>query len=156
MKNTVRHALAVLALAVTMIGGSVAVASAAPNVVGMTYDKAKAAVSQAGLTAEVSTSVGTELQQGDCVVAGQGLRPASTFGQQSVPSKVLLFLNCNASIASATQAGNSAASPEGQKAKKEQAAEEWRANTTDGQTWCTENKRLHPQWDWSQILGCST
>jgi hypothetical protein len=156
MRNAFRLGLAVPLLISSMAVVSSAVAGAAPNVVGMTYDKAQDAVSQAGLTAEVSTSFGTELQQGDCIVANQGLRPASTFGQQSIPAKVLLSLNCDAPIASAAQAGNSAASPEGQKAKKEQAAEEWRANTADGQAWCTENKRLHPKWDWSQILGCPT
>jgi hypothetical protein len=139
-----------MALAVASAG----VANAAPIVVGMTYDKASAAVSNAGLTAVVSTSTGTELQQSDCIVVNQVLRPATSFSQSS--TTMLLSLNCNAAIASATQSGNSAASPDGQKAKKEAAAEEWRQNSPDGQKWCAENQKNHPEWDWPSIKGCAT
>jgi hypothetical protein len=65
---------------------------------------------------------------------------------------VLLSLNCNAVVASAGDAGNSAASPSGQKAKKEQAAEAWRA-TLDDHAWCMQVKQ-HP--NWFPIEGCPT
>jgi hypothetical protein len=151
MGQIVRIVVAIPLLGASLALASAGVASAAPSVVGMTYDKAKDAVSNAGLSAEVSTSIGTELKQGDCIVVNQVLRPASRFGLDSIPAKVLLSLNCNAVVASAGDAGNSAASPAGQKAKKEQAAKAWRA-TPDGQAWCVQAKDEHP--DWFPIEGC--
>jgi hypothetical protein len=153
MGHFVRIAIAMPLLGASLALGSAGVASAAPSVVGMTYDKAQDAVSQAGLDAEVSTSTGTALQQGDCIVINQVVRPATNFGRQYVPGKVLLSLNCNAAVASAGDAGNSAASPAGQAAKKEQAAEEWRA-TPAGQAWCVQAEQKHP--DWFPIVGCPT
>jgi hypothetical protein len=91
------------------------------------------------------------VKQGDCIVVNQVLRAASTFGRESTSAKVLLSLNCNAVVASAGDAGNSAASPAGQKAKKEQAALAWRA-TPDGQAWSVQAKQQHP--DWFPIEGC--
>lgn len=146
-------AVAIPLLGVSLALASAGVASAAPSVVGMTYDKAKAAVSGAGLTSEVSTSTGTELQQGGCIVTNQVLRPASTFGHQSIPAKVMLSLNCNAPVASAGQAGNSAASPEGQAALKQQAKVQF-LQTPDGQAWCAQAKQQHP--NWFPIEGCPT
>jgi hypothetical protein len=151
MGQIVRIAVAIPLLGASLALGSAGVASATPSVVGMTYDKAKDAVSNAGLKAEVSTSTGTELKQGDCIVVNQVVRPASTFGQQSTPAEVLLALNCNAAVASAGVSGNSAASPEGQKAKKDQAALAWR-QTPDGQAWCVQAKQQHP--DWFPVEGC--
>jgi hypothetical protein len=128
-----------------------AVASAAPSVVGMTYDKAQAAAKNAGIATEISTTTGTELAQGDCIVVSQVVRAAVQFGLQNTPSKLLLSLNCNATIASAGHPGNSAGSPEGQAAKKEQAKQAWLA-TPDGQAWCVTAKQEHPTW--FPIEGC--
>jgi hypothetical protein len=152
MGRIVRVAVAIPLLGASVVLASAGVASAAPSVVGMTYDKAKDAVSNAGLTAEVSTSDGTALKQGDCIVVNQVLRAASTFGRQSTPAKVLVSLNCNAILASPGVAGNSAASPEGRAAKKQQAKVQWLETTPDGQAWCVENKQTHP--DWFPVEGC--
>jgi beta-lactam-binding protein with PASTA domain len=153
MGQIVRVAVAIPLLGASLALASAGVASAAPSVVGMTYDKAKEAVSNAGLSAEISTSTGTALQQGDCVVVSQALRAASTFGHESTPAKVLLSLNCNAVVASAGKPGNSAASPEGRAALKQQAMVQW-LQTPDGQTWCIQTKQQHPEW--FPIDGCPT
>ena len=42
--------------------------------------------------------------------------------------------------------GNSAASPEGQQAKRDQEAYEWKSTTEDGAQWCAENQKAHPDW----------
>lgn len=153
MGQIVRIAVAMPLLGASLALGSAGAASATPSVVGMTYDKAQEAVSKSGTSAEVSTSIGTELQQGDCIVVNQVVRPATKSGRQYVPARVLLSLNCNAVVATAGDAGNSAASPAGQAAKKEQAAEAWRA-TPDGQAWCVEAQSKHP--DWFPLIGCPT
>jgi hypothetical protein len=152
MGQVLRGAVAIPLLGVSLALASAGVASAAPSVVGMTYDKAKAALGP-GVTLEVSTSTGTALQQGDCIVTNQILRPASTFGQQSIHAKLMLSLNCNAPVASAGQAGNSAASPEGRAALKQQAQVQF-LQTPDGQAWCVQAKQQHP--DWFPIEGCPT
>jgi hypothetical protein len=132
---------------------SAAVASASPSVVGMTFDKAQEAVQDAGLTAEVSTTTGTALPQSECIVVNQVVRAAVTFGREYTPTKMLLSLNCNATLATAGHPGNSAASPEGQLAKEQQEAEAWR-RTPDGQAWCQQAQQKHP--DWFPLEGCPT
>jgi len=147
------HHFSAATLCVTCVAIAMPVgASAAPNLVGMTYEKASSTASNWGLTAVISTSTGTELQQSDCVVINQVLRPATTLGQNS--KTLLLSLNCNATVATATEAGNSAATPEGQKAKKAQATKDWRENTPQGQAWCATNVVEHPEWDWTDMPGC--
>ena len=59
---------------------------------------------------------------------------------------VLLYLNCNQVLAGPGGAGNSAASPEGQQAKRDQEAYEWKSTTEDGAQWCAENQKAHPDW----------
>jgi thiamine monophosphate kinase len=118
----------------------------------MTFAKAKQVVASAGLEFEVSTTVGTALQQGDCVVSNQAMRSAVAFGREYKGSKLLLSLNCNDTVASAGHPGNSAASPEGREAKKEQAKVEWLSTTADGQAWCAQALVEHA--DWFPIEGC--
>lgn len=129
------------------------VASASPSVVGMTFDKAQEAVEDAGLTAEVSTTTGAALPQSECIVVNQVVRAAVTFGREYTPTKMLLSLNCNATLATAGHPGNSVASPEGHEAKKQQEAEAWR-RTPDGQAWCEQAQQKHP--DWFPLEGCPT
>jgi hypothetical protein len=61
------------------------------------------------------------------------------------PSKVLLSLNCNDSVAAPGKPGNSAASPEGRVAKQQQQEVEWRG-TQQGQVWCAAALEQHPEW----------
>jgi hypothetical protein len=129
------------ALALTCAG----VAGAAPAVVGMTYNQAQQAVQDAGMSAVVSTTIGTALPQGDCIVTSQTLRSAVSFGRDYTPSKVLLSLNCNDSVAAPGKPGNSAASPEGRVAKQQEQEVEWRG-TQQGQVWCAAALEQHPEW----------
>lgn len=154
------------AVAIPLLGASFALASAGaasaapPSVVGMTYDKAKVALSKADIRADIATRTGTELQQGDCIVVNQVLRPGSsryelgssgTVTEKSRPATLMLSLNCNAPVASAGQAGNSAASPAGRAAKQHQADVAYR-QTPEGQVACAQLKKQHP--DYFPLEGC--
>jgi hypothetical protein len=150
-KTLAGGALTAIAASLTLV--STGIASAGPSVVGMTYAKAAEAVQAAGLTAVVSTTVGTALPQNDCIVVSQVIRAPVTFGREYTASKVLLSLNCNATLASPGKSGNSAASPAGQLAKQEQDAEAWR-RSPDGQAWCAEAQGAHPEW--FPLAGCPT
>ena len=74
-------------------------ADAAPDQTGETFAEAKAALTAAGYSAVVSTSIGGQLSQDDCTVVRQETTTASAFagGDVSAPSakpRVLLSLNC--------------------------------------------------------------
>lgn len=147
------------AVAFSLFGGALAGAGTAnatfPSLVGKTYSEATALLSKWSTKFEVTTSVGTELERKDCRIANQVLRPASHWGTQYIPAKLLLSLDCTAAVATTTDAGSSAGSPEGRAAKQEQFVEWWRQSTPDGQKWCTDNQKAHSNWDWSTIKGCS-
>jgi hypothetical protein len=100
-------------LALAMAGAGVA---AADDYAGQKYSDATAALSAASLKGIVATRVGG-LPDGQCVVTRSQTAPwikGNKFA--AVTDTVLLFLNCNASVASATTPGNSASSPEGRAA----------------------------------------
>jgi hypothetical protein len=146
--------------AMTVFDAGVAGAQGSPSVSGKTFSEASAVLSKAGYAVKVSTLLGDRLPQSDCVVTGQSDSDTPAFGPSqfnAVKDKiVLLSLNCNAALASAAQAGNSAASPEGMKAAKVQKNIEWQ-RTPDGQQWCKENMKAHPDWGWDQpwAAGCN-
>lgn len=125
------------------------IASAAPGLVGQTYAEATSAIAQQGGTAIVASRVGDRLPLSKCIVTGVSkstfVRPPvvqavpgrdGRYGRQGVRYRVVsneyrLSLNCNAPVATANTPGNSAASPEGREAKREQQAQEWR-RTAEG------------------------
>ncbi|HEV7420480.1 MAG TPA: hypothetical protein VGO30_11600 [Mycobacterium sp.] len=98
-----------------LLGSGVAQAGSAPTVVGQKYSDASSAISGAGFTAVVSTTVGDQKAWPDCVVSNQVQRtvPAPPNSSGSATNQILVSLNCDASEASATVPGYSAASPEG-------------------------------------------
>ena len=107
------------------------IASAAPDVVGMTYGDAVSAIEEEGSTAKIAVTVGDRQDaMGDCLVTGATDAPFvrdvdGEFGHAD--SEVLLSLNCNRGAATATTPGSSMGSPEGrefQAAAEEKAAEE--------------------------------
>ena len=106
------------AIAALGLAGSGVAAAATTDVTGQKYSDAQTALSSAGLKPVVSTIVGDQKSLGDCVVTRAQARtvppPANSGG--SATKQMLVSLNCEASIASATQAGNSAASPAGKAA----------------------------------------
>ena len=108
---------------------------------GKTYKDAKSALDDAKQTGVIATRSGDELSDDDCIVT-HSEQAAWLKGDDFAPvsDTVLLYLNCDADVASATQAGNSAASPEGraaiaaakEKAAKEKAAKEKAAKEKSG------------------------
>jgi hypothetical protein len=104
------------------------VASAAPDVVGMTYGDAVAEIEDGGGTAKIAVTIGDRQDaMGDCLVENATDAPfvrdsEGEFGHAE--DEVLLTLNCNRGAATATVPGASAASPEGREftAKAEEAA----------------------------------
>jgi hypothetical protein len=104
------------ALALTVSG--VAVAGSPPNVTGQKYSDAQTAITGAGFTPVIQSTVGDQLTWPNCVVTRTQQRtvqpPQNSSG--TAVTQLLVSLNCNAGIASATTPGNSAASPEGKAA----------------------------------------
>jgi hypothetical protein len=106
------------------------VASAVPDVDGMTYEDAVAAIEEDGGIPKISVTVGSRQDaMGACLVTravdGSFYRPIPDdvyFGNDE--GEVLLTLNCNRGAATATVPGPSAASPAGREftAKAEDAA----------------------------------
>jgi hypothetical protein len=107
---------AVSASAVSMAVFGTGVA-AADDYAGQTYADATSALSKASLKGVIATRVGNALADDKCIVTHSEKAPwikGSSFAP--VKDTVLLYLNCNATVASATTPGNSAASPEGRAA----------------------------------------
>ena len=110
-------AAAVAAGALGLFGAGIA--SAAPDVVGMTYGDAVSAIEEEGGTAKISVTVGDRQDaMGDCLVTNATDAPfvrdidgAGEFGHAD--GEVLLALNCNRGAATATTPGASLASPQG-------------------------------------------
>lgn len=105
------------------------IASAAPDVVGMTYGDAVSAIEEDGGTAKIAVTVGDRQDSmGDCLITNATDAPfiqvsgGGEFGHAD--GLVLLTLNCNRGAATAATPGASAASPEGRDftAKAEEAA----------------------------------
>jgi hypothetical protein len=111
-------ATAAAGAALALAGSGVAVAGTPPDVTGQKYSDAQTAITGAGFTPVIKTTVGDQVAWPDCVVTRTQQRtvqaPANSSG--SATTELLVSLNCNAGVASATQPGNSAASPEGKAA----------------------------------------
>jgi hypothetical protein len=106
-----------------------AVASAAPDVVGMTYGDAVTAIEDEGGTAKIAVTVGDRQDaMGDCLVTNA--TDASFYrdvgdAYENAEGEVLLTLNCNRGAATATTPGASMGSVAGRdfQAAAEEAAE---------------------------------
>jgi hypothetical protein len=91
--------------------------AAADDYAGQTYGDASSAISGAGKKAVIASRIGDTLSDDKCVVTHSQSAPwikGDNFAP--VTDTVLVFLNCNATVASAKEPGNSAASPEGRAA----------------------------------------
>lgn len=114
-------AVGAAAVSVTMFGSGVA--SAGDPYTGKTYDEAAAAISKYNGNPVIGTVHGDRLATGDCTVTSW--RKSSflnSSGKNDRASDIVLNLNCNNKIAEPGHPGNSAMSPEGLKAKKDQEA----------------------------------
>jgi hypothetical protein len=100
--------------------------SAAPDVVGMTYGDAVSKIEDGGGTAKITVTVGDrEDAMGDCLVTSATKAPfvEDSDGEfQHVDNVILVSLNCDRGVATATTPGASMGSPDGrafqEKAKK--------------------------------------
>jgi hypothetical protein len=94
-------------------------ASATNEYAGMTYADASQEISGAGQSATIATRVGSFLPTDQCMVTGS--RSANFLDSSGVNAggRVLLFLNCNNTFATAGVPGNSVGSPEGRAARSD-------------------------------------
>jgi hypothetical protein len=117
------------ALVLLAAGIASASTSAPPDVVGMTYSDAVSKIEDGGGTAKIQVTVGDrQAAMGDCLVTSATNAPfmeVSDGAFQHVDSVVLLALNCDRGVATATTPGASLGSPAGRdfQAKAEKAAE---------------------------------
>lgn len=110
------------AVSLALFGSGIA---AADDYAGQTYSDASGAIDKAGQKAVIAGSVGSVLAQADCIVTrSQQADWLKGSNFSPVTDTVLLWLNCNAKLATAGTPGNSLASPEG---RAEKAAEDQKA-----------------------------
>ena len=102
------------AVSMAFLGTGVA---AADDYSGQTYADASKAISDAGQKAVIASRAGDTLADDDCTVTHSQSAPWIKGDDFSpVTDTVLGYLNCNATVATAKDPGNSAASPEGRAA----------------------------------------
>jgi hypothetical protein len=111
-------ATAAAGAALALAGSGVSVAGTPPNVVGQTYSTAQSAITGAGFTPVIRSTVGDQVAWPNCIVTGtqQHMVQPPPNSSGSAVTQLYVSLNCNAGVASATQPGNSAASPAGKAA----------------------------------------
>jgi hypothetical protein len=103
-----------MAVSMTFLGSGVAVAD---DYSGQTYSDASKAISDAGKKAVIASRAGDTLSDDDCIVTHSQSAPWIKGDDFSpVSDTVLVYLNCNATVATAKDPGNSAGSPEGRAA----------------------------------------
>jgi len=115
-------AVGLTTVSVAFFGTGVATAD---DYAGKTYSDAQSALSSASKKGVIANVIGDALPQSQCIV--QRSQKASWLKGDNfspVTDTVLLYLNCNAKLATAGTPGNSLASPEGraEKAAEDQAA----------------------------------
>jgi hypothetical protein len=107
-------AVGATAMSMSFFGTGIA---AADDYAGQTYSDASSAISDAGKKAVIASRAGDTLADDDCIVSHSQSAPwikGDSFAP--VTDTVLVYLNCNATVASNKDPGNSAGSPEGRAA----------------------------------------
>ena len=148
--------------AMTLSSTGVADAQGSPSVAGQKFSEASATLKKAGYDVKVAAAVGDRLSQDDCVVTNQREFKPAGFGPSQFKvqkTMVMLTIDCNSAVASVTDAGSSAESPEGRAAKEVQKKVEWE-KSPEGQAWCEQTKHLHPTWNFEggdpKLAGCKS
>jgi hypothetical protein len=114
-------AVGAVAVSVTVFGSGVA--SAKDYYVGQTYDQAAANIAKYNGSPVIGAVNGDQLATGDCIVTSSHKSSfLNSSGVNDRASDVVLNLNCNNRVAEPGHPGNSAASPQGLQAKKDQQA----------------------------------
>jgi hypothetical protein len=107
-------AVSATAVAMAFLGTPIA---AADDYSGQTYADASKAISNAGKKAVIASRAGDTLSDDKCIVTHSQSAPWIKGDNFSpVTDTVLVYLNCNATVANAKDPGNSAGSPEGRAA----------------------------------------
>ena len=107
-------AVGATAVSMTFLGSGIA---AADDYAGQTYSDASKSISDAGKKAVIASRAGDTLADDDCIVSHSQSAPWIKGDDFSpVTDTVLVYLNCNATVATAKDPGNSAGSPEGRAA----------------------------------------
>jgi hypothetical protein len=107
-------ALGAAAVSMAFFGTGIA---AADDYTGQTYGDASKAISDAGKKAVIASRAGDTLTDDQCTVTHSQSAPWIK-GDDFAPvtDTVMVYLNCNATVATNKDPGNSAASPEGRAA----------------------------------------
>jgi hypothetical protein len=120
---------AMTVVALLTVGGGTA---AADDYAGQSYSDASSALGDASLKGVIASKVGDEDALDDCVVSHSQKAPwVAGDAFTPVTDTVLLYLNCDAKLASAKASGNSLASPEGQAEKAAEAQAAAQQNQAD-------------------------
>ena len=107
-------AVGAMTVSMAFFGSGVATAD---DYSGQTYSDASKAISDAGKKAIIASRAGDTLSDDDCIVTHSQSAPWIKGDDFSaVSDTVLVYLNCNATVATAKDPGNSAGSPEGRAA----------------------------------------
>ncbi|MGY4709490.1 hypothetical protein ACXDF8_08055 [Mycolicibacterium sp. CBM1] len=129
--------------AVAVVSGTfgTAIANAkGPNLSGQTYASAAARIQSWGSKAVISSVMGGQLAIDDCIVTGSNKATFLNASGRKQDSAILLDLNCAAPLAGPGKPGNSAASPQGRKVKKELKSLAWYnkdpQHCDSSMTWC--------------------
>jgi hypothetical protein len=108
-------AVTVACTALIAVAPGVASASSAPDVVNKKYADASADLSKAGYTAVVSTRIGDDVPQNDCIVVHQQTETTPTHGTKKYlvdeSKNVFVSLSCYAGKAAQGEPGYSANDP---------------------------------------------
>ena len=122
------------ALSVAMFGSGIASADA---LTGKKYSDAVAWISQQNGTPVIATVNGDQLATDDCIVTSWNKSIfLDSSGKNGLSQEYRMNLDCNNTVAAPGKPGNSAMTPEGANAKKEQ---ETAASINEDPTWCLEN-----------------
>lgn len=128
-----RSAGVVVAVVLTAVTLGSGIASADP-LIGKRYSDAVSWISQRNGKPVVTTVSGSQLALDDCIVSSWtqgGFR--NSRGRNDRWNEFYLHLNCNKQLASAGHPGNSLASPDGKKRKKQ---EDWAASINEHPEQC--------------------
>jgi hypothetical protein len=122
MKKFGAYGITVVGAAVVSLAFFGSGVAAADDYSGQTYGDASKSISDAGKKAVIASRTGDTLSDDDCIVSHSQSAPWVKGDDFSpVTDTVLVYLNCNATVATAKDPGNSAGSPEGRAAiQKEQ------------------------------------
>jgi hypothetical protein len=117
MKKLVAMAAIAIGASAIPVGILATGVAAADDYAGKSYADAQSALSAAGMKGVIATRSGDTVPDDKCVVTSSSKAPWIKGDKFAVVTDtVLLNLNCSAGVATASQPGNSAASPEGRAA----------------------------------------